>query len=63
MNYFRSERLTLNEKSKFFDRIINSSFQQLSEYELKLGSPKKENNITASRELLSLKEIERVKNP
>ncbi|MBO8221444.1 polysaccharide deacetylase family protein [Prochlorococcus marinus] len=59
-----SERLTLNEKSKFFDRIINSSFQELYEYELKLGSPKKENNITASRELLSLKEIEEIsKNP
>ena len=58
------ERLTLNEKSKFFDRIMNSSFQQLYEYELKLGSPKKENNITASRELLSLKEIEEIsKNP
>ena len=60
----RSERLTLNEKSKIFDRIINSSFQQLQEYELKLGSPKKENNITASRELLSFKEIEEIsKNP
>ena len=59
-----SQRLTLNEKSKFFDRIINSSFQQLYEYELKLGSPKKENNITASRELLSIKEIEEIsKNP
>tara|TARA_B100000401_G_scaffold423647_1_gene351716 strand:+ start:189 stop:1166 length:978 start_codon:yes stop_codon:yes gene_type:complete len=59
-----SQKLTLNEKSKFFDRIINSSFQQLYEYELKLGSPKKGNNITASRELLSLKEIEEIsKNP
>ena len=59
-----NERLKLNEKSKFFDRIINSSFQQLYEYELKLGSPKKENNITASRELLTLKEIEEIsKNP
>ena len=59
-----SERLTLKEKSKIFERIINSSIQQLCEYELKLGSPKKENNITASRELLSLKEIEEIaKNP
>jgi len=59
-----SEKLTLNEKSKFFNLIINSSFQHLQEYELKLGSPKRENNITASRELLSLKEIEEIsKNP
>ena len=48
----------------FSVRIINSSLQELCEYELKLGSPKKENNITASRELLSLKEIEEIsKNP
>ncbi len=59
-----SKGLTLKEKSEFFDQIINSSFQQLYEYELKLGSPKKENNITASRELLSLTEIEEIaKNP
>jgi hypothetical protein len=58
------ERLTLKEKSKFFDRIINSSFHQLFEYEKQLGFPKKEKNITASRELLSLKEIEEIaKNP
>ena len=59
-----SEKLSLSEKSKFFNRIINSSLQELYEYELKLGSPKKENNITASRELLSIKEIEEIsKNP
>ena len=58
------ERLGLEEKSKFFDRIINSSYQQLHEYEMQLGSPKKEKNITASRELLSLKEIKEIsKNP
>ena len=54
-----SERLTLSEKSQFFDRIINSSFQQLYEYEL-IRISQKENNITASRELLSLKEIEEI---
>tara|TARA_B100000212_G_scaffold35502_1_gene23040 strand:- start:417 stop:1394 length:978 start_codon:yes stop_codon:yes gene_type:complete len=59
-----SKRLTLNEKSEFFNRIINSSYQELYEYELKLGSPKEEKNITASRELLSFKEIEEIaKNP
>ena len=62
--FSNSERLTLEEKSKFFDRITNSSLQQLDEYELKLGFPRKENNITASRELLSLEEIEEIsKNP
>jgi len=62
--FLSQNRLTLNEKSMFFYRIINSSIQQLNEYELKLGPPKKENNITASRELLSLKEIEEIaKNP
>ena len=62
--FLSRKRLSLNEKSEFFDRIINSSYQELYEYELKLGSPKKEKNITASRELLSFKEIEEIaKNP
>ena len=58
---FPNKELTFQEKSKFFDQIINSSIQQLIEYEVKLGSPKSELNVTASRELLSLKEIEEIK--
>ena len=60
----RPGQTNLKRKIRIFWSNNNSSFQELYEYELKLGSPKKENNITASRELLSLKEIDEIaKNP
>ncbi|MDC3168115.1 polysaccharide deacetylase family protein [Prochlorococcus sp. AH-716-D22] len=52
------KELTFHDKSKFFDLIINSSIEELSEYELRLGPPSKKINVTASRKLLSFKEIE-----
>ena len=43
---------------------MKANIQQLIDYEFQLGSPKKEINVTASRKLLSLTEIEEIaRNP
>tara|TARA_Y100001933_G_scaffold253260_1_gene293300 strand:+ start:211 stop:1173 length:963 start_codon:yes stop_codon:yes gene_type:complete len=59
-----NNKISLNDKEKFFNKIINADINQLKEYEIKLGKPDISKNITSTRNLLSIKELEKIsKNP
>ena len=61
---FPKKQISLSDKEKFFSKIINADINQLTEYETELGKPDIRKNITSTRNLLSIKELEKIsKNP
>ena len=58
------KKISLNDKEKFFNKIISADINQLLEYEIELGKPKIQKNITSTRDLLSIKDLKKIiKNP
>ena len=59
-----NKKISMSEKDKFFNKIINADINQLTQYEIELGKPDIRKNITSTRNLLSIKELENInKNP
>ena len=62
--FSKSYKISLSDKAKLFNKIINADINQLTEYEIELGKPDVRKNITSTRNLLSIKELEKIsKNP
>ena len=59
-----NNKISLSDKEKLFNEIINADINQLTEYEIQLGKPSIRKNITSTRNLLSIKELKEInKNP
>ena len=56
----KNRKISFSEKEIFFQKIINANLDQLTEFEIKLGKPNIQQNITSTRNLLSLKELETI---
>ena len=60
----KNDKISKSDKEKFFNKIINADINKLTEYEIKLGKPDIRKNITATRNLLTIKELENInRNP
>ena len=59
-----NKNISLSDKEKLFNEIINAGINQLTEYEIQLGKPNIRKNITSTRNLLSIQDLEEInKNP